>query len=120
METNQGGASGSTGIQLGGRQMRMAAAEARRVLLDMAAEKLKTSADQFIVVNGVVSAAFNRDKKISYAELIGGRYFNVQLEWNKQWGNPLYAPGKAQPKTARRLQNRRQADQARGRAPKVF
>src|SRR5436190_20637620 len=29
---NQGGASGSTGIQSGGKQMRMAAAEARRVL----------------------------------------------------------------------------------------
>ena len=51
-------------------------------------------------MNGVVSAAFNRDKKVSYAELIGGRYFNVQLDWNKQWGNPLYAPGKAQPKKA--------------------
>ena len=95
---NQGGASGSTGIQLGGRQMRMAAAEARRVLLEMAAEKFGTPADQLIVVNGAVSAAFNRDKKTTYAELIGGRYFNVQLEWNKQWGNPLYAPGKAQPK----------------------
>jgi len=76
----------------------MAAAEARRVLVEMAAEKLNTPADQLIVVNGVVSAAFNRDKKTSYAELIGGRYFNVPLEWNKQWGNPLYAPGKAQPK----------------------
>ena len=97
---NQGGASGSTGIQLGGRQMRMAAAEARRVLLEMAAEKFGTPADQLIVVNGAVSAAFNRDKKTTYAELIGGRYFNVQLEWNKQWGNPLYAPGKAQPKRA--------------------
>ena len=37
---NQGGASGSTGIQLGGKQMRMAAAEARRVLVEMAAAKL--------------------------------------------------------------------------------
>src|SRR5882757_11586589 len=82
---NQGGASGSTGIQNGGKQMRMAAAEARRVLLDMAAAKLGTPADQLIVVDGVVSAAFNRDKKTSYGELIGGRYFNVQLEWNKQW-----------------------------------
>ena len=62
---NQGGASGSTGIQLGGKQMRMAAAEARRVLLEMAAEKLGTPADQLIVVNGAVSAAFNRDKKTS-------------------------------------------------------
>ena len=95
---NQGGASGSTGIQFGGKQMRMAAAEARRVLLEMAAQKLGTPADQLIVVNGAVSAAFNRDKKTTYAELIGGKYFNVQLDWNKQMGNALYAPGKAQPK----------------------
>jgi CO/xanthine dehydrogenase Mo-binding subunit len=95
---NQGGASGSTGIQFGGKQMRMAAAEARRVLLDMAAQKLGTPADQLIVIDGVISAAFNRDKKTSYAELIGGKYFNVPLEWNKQMGNALYAPGKAQPK----------------------
>src|SRR6267154_6728596 len=95
---NQGGASGSTGIQNGGKQMRMAAAEARRVLLEMASAKLGTPADQLIVVDGVVSAAFNRDKKTSYAELIGGKYFNVQLDWNKQTGNALYAPGKAQPK----------------------
>ena len=39
---NQGGASGSTGIQLGGKQMRVAAAEARRVLVEMAAAKLGT------------------------------------------------------------------------------
>ena len=35
---------------------------------------------------------------MSYAELIGGRYFNVQLDWNKEIGNTLYAPGKAKPK----------------------
>jgi CO/xanthine dehydrogenase Mo-binding subunit len=95
---NQGGASGSTGVWRGGKQMRMAAAEARRVLLDMAANRLGTPADQLIVVDGVVQAAFNRDKKVSYAELIGGQYFNVQLDWNKQTGNNLYAPGKAKPK----------------------
>ncbi len=39
---NQGGASGSTGILNGGKQMRYAAAEARRVLLDMASAKLGT------------------------------------------------------------------------------
>jgi CO/xanthine dehydrogenase Mo-binding subunit len=95
---NQGGASGSTGIQRGGVQMRAAAAEARRVLVEMAAERLGTPADQLIVADGVISAAFNRDKKVSYAELIGGRYFNVPLAWNKQIGNNLYAPGKAKPK----------------------
>src|SRR6478672_6971470 len=91
---NQGGASGSTGIQLGGKQMRMAAAEARRVLVEMAAGLLSVPADKLVVNNGEISAGDDKAKRISYAELIGGRYFNVQLEWNKQWGNTLYAPGK--------------------------
>jgi nicotinate dehydrogenase subunit B len=95
---NQGGASGSTGIQNGGKQMRMAAAEARRVLVDMAAAKLALPADALTVTDGVVHAKDDPSKRVSYAELIGGRYFNIQLDWNKQWGNPLYAPGKAQPK----------------------
>src|ERR1700721_3229076 len=43
---NQGGASGSKGIQLGGKQMRVAAAEARRVLVELAAQKLSAPADQ--------------------------------------------------------------------------
>src|SRR5437660_1613040 len=46
---NQGGASGSTGLQFGGKQMRAAAAEARRVLLEMAAAKPKLPADQLTV-----------------------------------------------------------------------
>jgi nicotinate dehydrogenase subunit B len=95
---NQGGASGSTGIQLGGKQMRMAAAEARRVLVEMAAEKLRLPADALTVTEGVVHAKADAAKKASYAELIGGRYFNVQLDWNKEIGNTLYAPGKAKPK----------------------
>jgi nicotinate dehydrogenase subunit B len=95
---NQGGASGSTGIQNGGKQMRMAAAEARRVLVEMASAKLGLPAEALTVSDGVVHAKADASKKASYAELIGGRYFNVQLDWNKQMGNPLYAPGKAQPK----------------------
>ncbi len=95
---NQGGASGSTGIQLGGKQMRVAAAEARRVLVEMAAEKLAVPADQLAVADGVVRPKVNPAVMATYAELIGGRYFNVQLDWNKQYGNALYAPGKALPK----------------------
>src|SRR5712672_1161451 len=53
---NQGGASGSTGIQLGGKQMRMAAAEARRVLVEMAAQKLSLPVDQLMITDGVVYA----------------------------------------------------------------
>ena len=95
---NQGGASGSTGIQMGGKQMRVAAAEARRVLVEMAAQKLGLPAAELAVTDGVVHAKSDPSKKASYAELIGGRYFNVELDWNKQWGNTLYAPGKAKPK----------------------
>ena len=96
---NQGGASGSTGVQMGGKQMRAAAAEARRVLVQMASEKLAVPADQLVVVDGVVQAKSNAAKKVAYKDLIGGKYFNVPLEWNKQIGNALYAPGKAQPKS---------------------
>jgi nicotinate dehydrogenase subunit B len=117
---NQGGASGSTGIQEGGRQMRYAAAEARRALVDMAADKLKSSAGNLIVVNGIVSNAFNRDKKTSYADLIGGQYFNVQLDWNKKYGNPLFAPGKAQPKDPKSHKIVGQPIKRADVAPKVF
>jgi nicotinate dehydrogenase subunit B len=98
---NQGGASGSTGIQLGGKQIRMAAAEARRVLVEMAAQELAVPADKLKVNDGVITVFGGNDdmaKSTSYAKLLGGKYFNTQLEWNKQMGNALYAPGKAQPK----------------------
>src|SRR5882757_3094236 len=122
---NQGGASGSTGIQLGGKQMRVAAAEARRVLVEMAAAKLGLPADQLTVTDGVVHGKndvtrTDASKKASYAELIGGRYFNVQLDWNKQSGNTLYAPGKAQPKNYAEHKIVGQPIKRADVAPKVF
>src|SRR5215469_8263901 len=122
----QGGASGSTGIQLGGKQMRMAAAEARRVLVEMAAERLSVPADQLTVIDGVVHANLDATKntgaakKVSYGELIGGRYFNVALQWNKQYGNTLYAPGKAQPKKPSEYKIVGQPIHRDDVAPKVF
>jgi CO/xanthine dehydrogenase Mo-binding subunit len=96
---NQGGASGSTGIWRGGMQMRHAAAEARRVLLDMAAQRFGVPADRLAVTDGVVSVAGDSARHASYAELIGGRYFNVKLEWNGKIGNELAALGKGKPKS---------------------
>ncbi len=98
---NQGGASGSTGVQEGGKQMRMAAAEARRVLVAMAANRLGLPAEQLKVTDGVIHAAADAAQSVGYADLIGGRFFNVHLDWNGKYGNPLYAPGKAQPKDAK-------------------
>jgi len=117
---NQGGASGSTGVQEGGHQMRMAAAEARRVLLEMAANKLGVPADQLTVTDGVVHATNDATKKISYAQLIGGQFFNVHLDWNGKYGNPLYAPGKAQPKDPKDHRIVGQPIPREDIAPKVF
>jgi CO/xanthine dehydrogenase Mo-binding subunit len=117
---NQGGASGSTGVQEGGHQMRMAAAEARRVLLEMAADKLGVPADQLTVTDGVVHATNDATKKISYAQLIGGQFFNVHLDWNGKYGNPLYAPGKAQPKDPKDHRIVGQPIPREDIAPKVF
>src|SRR5476649_243162 len=117
---NQGGASGSTGIQLGGKQLRMAAAEARRVLVEMAAGLLSVPADKLAVADGVVSATDDKSKRISYAQMIGGKYFNVQLDWNKEYGNTLYAPGKAQPKKPSEHKIVGQPIKREDVAPKVF
>ena len=52
---NQGGASGSTGIQKGGIPLRNAAAEARRVLVELASQRLSVPADRLEVTDGVVA-----------------------------------------------------------------
>jgi len=97
---NQGGASGSTGVQRGGVTLRYAAAEARRILLERAAERFSVEVAQLTVRDGVVSVAGDPRRRASYGELINGRHFHHKLEWNKQYGNPLLAKGLAIPKTA--------------------
>ncbi len=96
---NQGGASGSTGIQTGARPLRSAAAEARRLLVESASQKLGVPPEQLRVDDGVVSAISDPTKKATYAELIGGRFFNHQVEWNKQIGNPMDIKVQAKPKS---------------------
>jgi nicotinate dehydrogenase subunit B len=96
---NMGGASGSTGIWKGGAAMRNAAVEARRVLVDMASEKLGVPADRLTVTDGIVSDRNDPARKVSYGELIGGRHFGVEMEWNKEIGNDLMVRSSAKPKS---------------------
>ncbi len=96
---NQGGASGSNGVQLGGMQMRRVAAEARQVLVNAAAQKLNVPAEKLVVNDGIVSVSDNPAQKVSYADLIGGRFFNVKLEWNGKIGNELATTGTAKLKS---------------------
>ncbi len=95
---NQGGASGSTGIQLGGMALRHAAAEARRVLVERGSKKLGVPVSELTVENGVVMVPGYALQKVSYGELIGGQHFHHKLDWNKRFGNPLSVKGQAQPK----------------------
>ena len=90
---NQGGASGSTGIQMGGTALASAAAEARWQLVQMGSKHLNIPANQLRTENGTVISKTDPSKKVTYGELIGGRHFDTQLEWNKQIGNALFVKG---------------------------
>ncbi len=76
---DQGGSGGSDALQTDGWPMRRVAAEARRVLLDMAAVHLAVPVSGLVVSDGIVSAAADPSRRVSYGELIGGRRFNVTL-----------------------------------------
>jgi CO/xanthine dehydrogenase Mo-binding subunit len=96
---NMGGASGSTGIWKGGANMRRAAAEARRVLMEMASERLGVPVERLTVSDGVISDKTAPGKSVTYGALLGGQHFNVELDWNKKDGNDLEIKGKAKPKS---------------------
>ena len=68
---NQGPTVGSQTIYRAGPQLRQAAAEARRTLLEMAAAGLSVEAANLAVKDGIVSAPDG--KNVSYAELVGGK-----------------------------------------------
>ena len=79
---DQGGSGGSDALQVDGWPMRRVAAEARRVLLEMASNRLGVPVEQLTVSNGVISSNANPATTISYGELIGGKRFNVTLTGN--------------------------------------
>ena len=79
---DQGGSGGSDALQTDGYPMRRVAAEARRVLLELAAARFGVPVGQLVVTDGVVSVAADPSKKVTYGELIGGKRFNVTLTGN--------------------------------------
>ncbi len=95
---NQGGASGSTGIALGAKPLRNAAAEARRLLLQAAARSLSADVGELEVREGVVSIRGRSTASVTYAALIGGQRFNAPVEWNKATGNGMDIKVQATPK----------------------
>lgn len=79
---DQGGSGGSDALQTDGYPMRRVAAEARRVLLDMASKELGVPVSTLVVSDGIVTVSGGNTTgpgSISYGDLIGGKRFNVTL-----------------------------------------
>jgi nicotinate dehydrogenase subunit B len=66
---NEGITSGSQSIEYGGVALRLAGAQARAILVDLAAKRLGVAADTLTVVDGTISSADGR--KLGYGELAG-------------------------------------------------
>ena len=95
---DQGGASGSTGVNRSGAAFRAAAAEARLVLLEKAADELGVARERLAVEDGRVYVAGDRSRSVSYADLVAKGGFDAPIEWNGRYGNSLALAGRARPK----------------------
>jgi len=82
---DQGTTWGSLTVQSAGMQIRNASATARSALLDEAAKKLNARKEDLTVSDGVISGG---GKKISYAQLVGGKTFNLKVDDKATAKNP--------------------------------
>jgi len=112
---DQGGSGGSDALQTDGWPMRRVAAEARRVLLEMASSRLGVPVAGLVVAEGVVSVAADPSKRVTYGELIGGKRFNITLTGR----NVDATTGVAPIKTVQQLKNVGQSPQRYDIPPKV-
>jgi nicotinate dehydrogenase subunit B len=85
---DMGGASAAIGVSHGGTMLRRTAAETRRLLVDIASEKLGVPAGELTVTDGVILTA-DKSKRVTYAELVGGRYLDKTVKWNGRLSNGL-------------------------------
>lgn len=100
LTVNQGGASNASGVSQGAIPLRNAAAEARRLLLQRAAQTLAVPVAELAVRDGQVFVTAAPDRRTDYAALIGGQPFDAAVEWNGRYGNDLSVKGQAIPKAA--------------------
>jgi len=74
---NQGGTVASASISVGGPRIRLAAAEARLALLNLAASSLSAPIERLSVSNGVVSVIGDTSRSVTYGRLLGDRQFEL-------------------------------------------
>jgi CO/xanthine dehydrogenase Mo-binding subunit len=78
--TTNGFTAASRTAAIGGTETRVAAAEARRVLLGLASERLKAPVQALTVAKGVVSVKGAPQRSVSYGELLGDKSFGAKFE----------------------------------------
>ncbi|MDO8793624.1 MAG: molybdopterin-dependent oxidoreductase [Vicinamibacterales bacterium] len=76
---DQGGSGGSDALEVDAYPARRVAAEARRVLLDLASARLGVPVDELAVSAGVITVKADAARRVTYGELVGGKRFNVAL-----------------------------------------
>ncbi len=81
---NQGGSTGSQGVQTGGKQTRAAAAAAKQALLKLASTNLGVPVSSLTVAGGVVSGG---GKTVTYGALLGDKLFNTTITGFSAAGN---------------------------------
>src|SRR5262249_57416027 len=74
---DQGGSGGSDALQTDGWPMRRVAAEARRILLELASARFGVPVDALAVSAAVITVRNDPSKHVTYGELIGGKKFHV-------------------------------------------
>jgi len=92
---NQGGSGGSDALQSDGYPMRRVAAEARRVLLELASTHFGVPVAALTVRDGVVSVSAEPSQQVTYGQLVGGRRFDVTLSGERVNQTTGEAPLKA-------------------------
>ncbi|HET7730677.1 MAG TPA: molybdopterin cofactor-binding domain-containing protein [Usitatibacter sp.] len=76
---DQRGTGSSNGIVQGGGALRNAAAEGRAALVSLAAERLQLAATELDVRDGVVFSRSDAARRVTYAELVGGKAIGVKV-----------------------------------------
>ena len=77
---DQGPTFGSLSIQIGGVQIRNAAAMAKSALVELAAKRLGVKPEDLKVAEGIASSG---TKHVSYGDLIGGKTFSLSVDHQK-------------------------------------
>lgn len=91
---DQGKSTGSSGTSRGAQPLRVAAAEARRALLAMAAQHFNVTPAELAVKDGIVQVKERRSRRISFGALMKGRLFDQELTVVREAGPVLAAVAK--------------------------